>query len=48
MPTAIFLGSPTISVTFYIWKSMIPALLGNIVGGALCMGVFYWYLVGGR
>lgn len=44
VPTAIFHGDPTISTTFYIWKSLIPALIGNIVGGALLVGVFFWYL----
>jgi formate/nitrite transporter len=44
IPIAIFLGAPQISVGLYIWKSMIPALLGNIVGGGLFVGVVYWYL----
>ncbi|KAK4575222.1 hypothetical protein LTR86_001074 [Recurvomyces mirabilis] len=44
IPAAIFLGSPKITVGYYIWKSMIPALLGNIVGGGLFVGVVYWYL----
>jgi formate/nitrite transporter len=44
IPIAIFLGAPEISVGLYIWKSMIPALLGNIVGGGLFVGVVYWYL----
>lgn len=45
IPLAIFLGDPDISVSFYIWKSLIPALLGNIVGGGLFVGVMYWYMV---
>ncbi|EMC97653.1 hypothetical protein BAUCODRAFT_107340 [Baudoinia panamericana UAMH 10762] len=45
IPAAIFLGSPTIHVGYYIWKSMIPALLGNIIGGGLFVGVVYWYMV---
>jgi formate/nitrite transporter FocA (FNT family) len=45
VPQAIFLGSPDITVGYYIWKSMIPALIGNIVGGGLLVGVVYWYLV---
>lgn len=45
VPMSIYLGDPNISVGFYIWKSMIPALLGNIVGGGLMVGVMYWYLV---
>ncbi|KAI4844301.1 Formate/nitrite transporter [Aureobasidium sp. EXF-8845] len=44
IPIAIFLGAPEISVGLYIWKSMIPALLGNIVGGGVFVGVVYWYL----
>ncbi|THY23811.1 Formate/nitrite transporter [Aureobasidium pullulans] len=44
IPMAIFLGAEEITVGLYIWKSMIPALLGNIVGGGLFVGVVYWYL----
>lgn len=33
-----------ITVGYYIWKSMIPALIGNIIGGGLFVGVVYWYL----
>jgi len=40
-----FLGAPKITVGYYIWKSMIPALLGNLVGGGVFVGVVYWYLV---
>lgn len=41
---AIYLGHPKITVGYYIWKSMIPAALGNIVGGGLFVAVVYWYL----
>lgn len=46
IPTAIFYNhnKPPITVSFYIWKSLIPTLLGNIVGGALGVAVPYWYL----
>ncbi|KAH9810092.1 Formate/nitrite transporter [Teratosphaeria destructans] len=44
VPAAIFLGAPKISVGYYIWQSMIPALIGNIIGGGLFVGVVYWYL----
>ena len=44
IPLAIFLGSPDITVRYYIWKSMIPSLLGNIVGGGVFTGAVYWYL----
>ena len=44
IPVAIFYGHPDIGVGLYIWKSMIPTTLGNIVGGALFVGAIYWYL----
>lgn len=45
IPLAIFLGAPApLTTGYYIWKSMIPSLLGNIVGGGLFTGVLYWYL----
>jgi hypothetical protein len=37
------LGTP-ISVGYYIWKSVIPVTLGNLVGGALFVGAPIWYL----
>lgn len=33
-----------ITTSFYIWKSLIPALIGNIIGGGLFVGMAYWYL----
>jgi len=44
IPLAIFYGDPQISVGYYIWKSLIPSCLGNIIGGGLFVGVVYWYL----
>jgi len=44
IPLAIFEGSPDITVGYYIWKSMIPSALGNIIGGGLFVGGMYWYL----
>jgi len=44
IPTGIFQHTPGLTVGYYIWKSMIPALLGNIVGGGVFVGVVYWYL----
>ncbi|KAK5192981.1 hypothetical protein LTR99_010650 [Exophiala xenobiotica] len=43
IPIAIWHGAPDISVGLYIWKGIIPALLGNIVGGALFVGAYYYY-----
>jgi len=45
IPLAIFVGTPGLSVGHYIAHSMIPSLLGNIVGGGLFVGVIFWYLV---
>ncbi|KAL8952865.1 MAG: hypothetical protein Q9222_001257, partial [Ikaeria aurantiellina] len=44
IPIAIWNSHPQITVGFYIWKSMIPAALGNIAGGGLFVGAMYWYL----
>ncbi|TAQ83136.1 hypothetical protein B7494_g8539 [Chlorociboria aeruginascens] len=45
IPLAIFLGAPApLTVRYYIWKSMIPSLIGNFIGGGLFTGVIYWYL----
>lgn len=35
IPMAIWVGAPEISIGLYIWKGIIPALIGNIVGGAV-------------
>jgi len=45
IPLGIFVGTPGLTVGHYIAHSMIPALIGNIVGGGLFVGVVYWYLV---
>lgn len=45
LPLGIFVGTPGLSVGHYIAHSMIPSLIGNIVGGGLFVGVVYWYLV---
>ncbi|KAK8091737.1 hypothetical protein PG997_002098 [Apiospora hydei] len=44
IPISIFLGAPGITTGLYIWKGLIPVLLGNIVGGVLMVGVYYWYM----
>lgn len=43
IPLGIFSGAP-FSVGLYIWKSMIPSGLGNIVGGGAFVGAVYWYM----
>ena len=41
---AIFVGHPEITVGLYIYKGIIPVLLGNIIGGGLFCGCFYYGL----
>jgi formate/nitrite transporter len=38
IPLAILLGAPEITVALYIWKGIVPTLLGNIIGGGLFCG----------
>jgi hypothetical protein len=44
VPMGIWQGAPTITVGLYIWKGIIPAFIGNVIGGGLFVGVLYWYL----
>ncbi|KAF7122918.1 hypothetical protein CNMCM5793_001029 [Aspergillus hiratsukae] len=44
IPMGIWLGAPNITVGLYIWKGIIPTLLGNIIGGGLFVGTYYWYM----
>jgi len=44
IPMGIWQGAPGITVGLYIWKGIIPALIGNIIGGGLFVGSLYWYL----
>ncbi|KAE9366506.1 hypothetical protein N431DRAFT_350351 [Stipitochalara longipes BDJ] len=43
VPMGIWNGAP-FGVGYYIWKSLIPTTLGNMVGGGLFVGAVYWYL----
>lgn len=44
IPSAIFYGHPDIGVGLYVWKSLIPTAIGNIIGGGLFVAAAYWYL----
>ena len=44
IPIAIWNDAPGITVGLYIWKSMIPSVIGNIVGGGVFVAAVYWYL----
>ena len=43
IPAAIFTGAPITWLDF-VTVNLIPATLGNIVGGALFVGMAYWYV----
>ena len=43
LPLAIFYDAP-ISVTEVFLNNLLPATLGNIVGGSLMVGTFYWFV----
>jgi formate transporter len=42
IPTAIFYGAPVEWGTF-LWSNLLPATLGNIVGGSVLTGGLYWF-----
>jgi hypothetical protein len=44
IPTGIWHKTPGLTVGLYIWKGIIPAGLGNIVGGGLFVACIFWYL----
>jgi formate/nitrite transporter len=45
MPAAIFYGAE-VTWTQFLVNNLLPATLGNIVGGALFTGGLYWYAYG--
>lgn len=42
IPLAIFEGAP-VTWTAFLLQNLVPATLGNIVGGAFFVGTLYWY-----
>lgn len=44
IPIGIWVATPHLTVGLYIWKGIIPAGLGNLVGGALFCGGYYWWM----
>ncbi|KAJ4394448.1 hypothetical protein N0V93_003666 [Gnomoniopsis smithogilvyi] len=44
IPMGIWLDTPDVTVGLYIWKGIIPAALGNMLGGALFCGMYYWWM----
>lgn len=47
MPIGMFYGT-NFGVGKFIYQSVIPVTLGDIVGGAVLDGVFIWFLYGHR
>lgn len=43
IPMAIILDAPGITPGFYIWKTMISALVGNLIGAFLLSISLYWF-----
>ncbi|KAH9208026.1 Formate/nitrite transporter-domain-containing protein [Leptodontidium sp. 2 PMI_412] len=44
IPLGIWLHTPGLTIGLYVWKGIIPAGLGNIIGGALFCGGYYWWM----
>ncbi|KAM7202675.1 Formate/nitrite transporter domain containing protein [Rhypophila sp. PSN 637] len=46
VPMGLWLQAPGLTISMYIWKGIIPAGLGNIIGGAVfCGGYYYWMYI---
>jgi len=43
IPVGMMYGAD-ISISHLLFKALLPASLGNIVGGGLCVGAVYWYV----
>lgn len=44
IPMGIWVQTPGVTVDLYIWKGIVPTVLGNIIGGGLFVGTYFWYL----
>lgn len=47
-PAALLHGAdadhPHVTLTGFVWRNLVPVTLGNIVGGALLVGLVYWFV----
>ncbi|MDE5814039.1 MAG: formate/nitrite transporter family protein [Muribaculaceae bacterium] len=43
LPLAMLEGAP-IGITECLWRNLLPATIGNIIGGAVFVGCLHWYL----
>ncbi|KAH7113706.1 Formate/nitrite transporter [Dactylonectria estremocensis] len=44
IPLGIWFKTPDVTVALYVWKGMIPTLFGNILGGSLFCGAYFWWM----
>jgi len=45
IPMALWIGeTPGLTMGSYVWKGIVPALLGNIVGGSVFVAGYYWFV----
>jgi hypothetical protein len=45
IPMALWVAdTPGLTIGLYIWKGIIPALIGNILGGTMFVGCYYWWM----
>lgn len=44
IPLGIWLGTPGVTIGLYIYKGVIPVALGNLIGGTVFCGGFYYYM----
>ncbi|KAL0475128.1 Formate/nitrite transporter domain-containing protein [Neurospora intermedia] len=44
IPFGIWHHTPGVTVGLYIWKGIIPSLLGNVIGGGGFCGMFYYFM----
>ncbi|KAK3393408.1 Formate/nitrite transporter-domain-containing protein [Podospora didyma] len=45
VPLGLWLHVPGLTIEMYIWKGIIPAGLGNMIGGAVFCGAFYYWML---
>lgn len=45
IPMALWIGeTPGLTMGLYVWKGIVPALLGNVVGGSVFVAGYYWFV----
>ncbi|KAI1812143.1 Formate/nitrite transporter-domain-containing protein [Poronia punctata] len=44
IPLGLWVGTPGLTIPLYIWKGIIPAALGNMIGGTVFCASYYYYM----